>query len=327
MAISFQCPACDADNMADDDLAGMRIPCRECSSHITVPEQRILSSEQVAEGPPLHRTDAQAAGGPSQVSSGLEDLGVKEGRPLPRPPRRSEPEDEAVFYGAPGWNTVRTGLGLIFWGLISLLLTLLPGIVAVALIVMRPFLHPGTLWTPTVLTVVGTLLIEVLVILAGHCMCSAAPRESQLKGLALGAAGLTVLLFLATVFLMFVLETRNAAFVEEPDFAGRAEMKLPALLLMLACGIMGVLSHALFVLFIRGVARSFHNETLAEGANSYLVSFLIIVGLIVFLCLGSDPELLMIFGLLGFAALGMILIMRLLFLLKEARDCISRAIG
>jgi urea transport system permease protein len=178
------------------------------------------------------------------------------------------------FYRRPGltknWNTVRVGVGLMYWGIVltglAVALRIIIGITTTsgdADSAAEPQLFVG---------VVGSILYWLimagsLMALVGQCICWVAPPEIRGKKFVFGSVvslGIFVLLGLVAIPVPLA-ELRSVFALRGFGDSG------PILIGLLVCA--ATVSYLLFTLFLRGVALFYQNETLARSASRFCVLF------------------------------------------------------
>jgi hypothetical protein len=199
---------------------------------------------------------------------------VKEDWPSPR--RRAEREYDSSDRGTlPGWETTRAGLGLISIALNIILYTLL-GYLALTLVSVVLALAGagmgagmGLVIGHCVVLVAGVLfLVAGILYFIGQCMCCAVPAESGGKGLAITSL-LCLILLLAGVGIgvaYLVLSLRRDEIPSNSLVNGAT----------LGLGLLGLVGHGSFVLFLRAVANFFGNSRLAAYALAYLCCYVVL---------------------------------------------------
>lgn len=201
---------------------------------------------------------------------------------------------------APGWTTVRSGLGLMYGGMITMFLA----VVGLVLSAMFVGATGANAVGATGIIVSGlAILVGTIVVLIGQCMCWSVPGDSNVKGLAIGAA---VCLLVSIVLKLIDLDPVGS--------------------------LASLVGNILFVLFLRGVAQYFHNEELAQSAGTFLaVTIAGSVGggvlLVLFMFVGQSGGGL---ALLAFVGIAFLVFLATVFvwylrLLRSTRDLITEA--
>jgi hypothetical protein len=351
MPLTFTCPDCKGLNTFEDSWAGMRAPCQRCGSYLAVPAQSTYIAAQpsgdvpppkaathkIAEGPPPQR----AVPPPLPESSGT-DLPGRSARQKDDywGARDDDDDDRRGPYGislgrpygvAPGWNTVRIGLGMMFWGTIAIIVLAVCAAAFMFLILGLAFGGRGGFGGRNAdalgalgIVLVGFLLVTALIVFVGQCMCIAVPPESRARGLAIGSVvGIVATILLYLVFLFFMFATvRNVNQFGGGGF-GFGGPEILILMFALVIAVVGVSSHVMFILFLKAVARYFRNESLAQSTSGYLTLFFVAVGLSVVLqCLGAmarDPQMGMVMLFAGLIVLGLQIALVVWYLVLLAR--------
>jgi hypothetical protein len=299
VTITLRCPECQQVVQFSDQLAGLQGRCPLCTAAVPVPAVEERQQERISESP-LTRPAVAAPSPPFAV-------------PIPRaydaPPRPPRPLDDDTppyrhyddrgAYGRapevidPGWHTTRTALTLMKSSLIVMIFATLGW---VGLLLVESTVGTGPFGRPRgpetrMLVALGAMLVGFAMIVGlllwviGQCMCCTTPLESGTRGLGLGSMICTVLgllLFLFFIFLAVALD--SGAF--RGQFGGPPAPAAFILMFgtMVLSAVLFVVGHLLFVLFLRGVARFFGNESLSNSCMGYLVLYLfIVIAFIVFL--------------------------------------------
>lgn len=354
MAISFVCPACRAVVTYEDHWAGARTPCKRCGADITVPAQSTASPEQIAAGEPPglppypgisapRFPDAQEGVRPGAPEQARDWEGRR--RDLEGAPPEFERDYEAlrVYPLAPGWNIVKIGLSLMYWGVVSIFIAILV-YVAFALVAAGILAGgmgqangpPLALLGVLAMVIIGAMAIAGIVYIIGQCLCCAVPPESGARGLAIGSVACLLLLIVLGVgfFCMsFTLVRRQVqpgpGMAFAPDAAAPLWLFFLAMLVLIGLYATG---HTLFVLFVRRTASYFDNGPLVQSTVGYLVLYYVLMGLNLFLTLIQavlrDPGVAPLFGCLGLIMLivGLILLVWYLRLIAGTRDTINNAL-
>jgi len=227
------------------------------------------------------------------------------------------------------WNAVRIGVGMIYWGLVSVL-------IAVATLVISEFtLHRDTPATTEQLFsgIVGStcywmLILGSLMALLGQWFCWAVPSESQGKKLVFGSV-LALGLFLLLGFLAVSTPLGDARRIF--GVGGFGDQKAIVLFIM---GMAGAASVLLFCFFLRRVAFHYQHETLAKSVNKFAILYGIFLATILFLNFLSEPArnhpvLGSIVYLVTLAYVGMLIVLPIWFLrlLFQTHECINRPLS
>jgi hypothetical protein len=283
MPIQFRCPKCQTVDTAEDNQAGARVHCRQCGAVLQLPGQ----TQQIREPP--------AGGLPPPVPQSPSSEWAE--RPERR--RREDAYDERRYgrddYGlpsrelSPSWGTVRTGLGMMYWSLVAIILMSLVVVLLSVFTAAGQARQPGFRQAPgpeSVLAGLGGcgMLVASLIYFIGACMCCAAPAESQARGYAIGSVLCGVLILMAYVGMAVWIIAAGGAFAGRPDqmfdLAGRG-MAMGVIFFAVSILALYVFGHMLRINFLKAVARFFRNESLARSATSYLILFVIFLVLYV----------------------------------------------
>lgn len=278
MAIHYRCPKCQTADSAGDELAGTQIRCRQCGALLQLPGAR--PSHHVAEPgviPPAPPPMPSAEARPERRREDEYDE-------YPRRRDLDREEDYGLGRGEPpaGWTTVRTGLGMMFWSLIAIIIEAVLLVIVMVAVIGIAFgpRAPGQFRRGdegmAVLAIVGvcSIVITALIYFIGQCLCCAAPSHSGARGYALGSVICEVLIVLLYLLLVIVLAGAAAGGNPNPFMPGRIEGPMAAFTLL----IIGLLYTAaiLFTIFIKSVARYFGDEGLARGTNGFLVMVIVL---------------------------------------------------
>jgi hypothetical protein len=176
-----------------------------------------------------------------------------------------------------GWGPMRVGLSMMIWGMITLL-------VAPVCLVLAALLGVGARGGAAPFLVLGALgaigvVVAVLLLLVGLCLCCTIPAASGSRG---WAVGLLVTLVLTALLLVAYIALLGRAFALRLD----EEAALPALLLIvlvrLAVSFAGSLC---LTMVLRAAARYWGDARLGAGFVTYfIVSWVAPVALLVIGC-------------------------------------------
>lgn len=264
MPITFACPQCQATLRMADQYAGQQARCPGCGGVARVPG--FAPAPQPAAAPPKSSAPAKPAvrksvpappPQPAPESAAWEVVSQASATP-PQAARRPDWDMARAEESAPrpaaagGWRTARTGLGLVLWGTILVLLTVFAAVgLGAAVMTQRLGPREGGLCG---LGAGGLLLLGCLLSLAGLGLCCAAPAA---RWASVGAA-------LCTFFSLFgSLAGGVGSLLELP----------PAVLASggAASALLSGLAGLLFLLFLRGVAVSFGRRGLARQVIYFIV--------------------------------------------------------
>ncbi len=188
----------------------------------------------------------------------------------------TSPGAEWAVNDSPALRRTGLGLSLVYYGIITLLLTATVGAIVV------PFLLPKA---PMVLIVVGiAIMAGFLLLVIGPILCLAVPSESGAKGFILGSVTLQVI---------------NVAFSVAQQFAGIPQALIPVTQLV------SIVSAILFVMFMKKLAEYIGRPDLAKRAQNVLIIgvVLLLVAIVAAGAMAVNP----MFGMLGLvlAVLGL----------------------
>ena len=190
------------------------------------------------------------------------------------------------FYRQPAlsrrWNTVRVGIGLMYWGIVLLAVgisvrllisvTRTPGgeVPAPEEEVIVGLLESIFTWFLAVvswLILTGSIIAGSLMALVGQCICWAAPKEAPSKKFVVGSVALLGL-FLIAGFLAV-----SAPLAELGRIFGLGGFGDLGAFLLVLLGLAATLSYLFFGIFLRGVALFYQNETLARSVKGFTVLY------------------------------------------------------
>lgn len=304
MSISTECPECGKRLKAPDTAAGRKAKCPQCGTAVRIP--------QSADGDDVFDTESLGEDDGGEVEEGY-GLGAA-------PPRRSTPVadrrpcpmcGEMIKAGAvkcrycgevfeedlkrsdARMDTVRTGVGMIYYGLLTLLGSAILGAVVVA-VLKSPEI--GIVF----LVLAGLGMIAMFV---GKLMCLGVPAEVGATGLIYTSVGLDVLSLASNVARIFT---------ELP----------PAILIVVGVG--GIASNILFLVFLKRLCEFIRRSDLIDLAGQVITLFASMIGayiLFVLLILVAPSPVLALFGGIGLLVLALVTVMRygrLLTYLKDA---------
>jgi hypothetical protein len=288
MAIRVSCPSCNNEMQVDETLAGKDVLCPGCKARVTVP--------------------SIAAGRPEARPGGT-DIERDEGRGEPRPrdlPRwgDSAEYDMPVRRDTSSWAATVTGLNLVFWTALIMLILMIVYLGSVmAMLPQLVGMVPGAPPPPAAIAFsflamgVGCSMLVVFIIwFVGVCMCCTVPVESGAKGRAITMTVLIVLSVVAAIIGMvavFITAISQAQRMGGPPPPGWNPMAGTPLITMIVVGTIDlVLIVALGLMFHKAVANYFHNERLSRHCV-WLLIFFVAASVIGFLLnfLGDNPML------------------------------------
>jgi urea transport system permease protein len=231
------------------------------------------------------------------------------------------------FYRRPGltarWNWVRVGVGLMYWGILGVIMaTVIPA--TLYLVAVGP--EWQRIFTGTFDSICYvTLLVGMVMAVAGQCACWALPSEARNRILALGSI-LAMAVFLIVGFL-----TLSTPLGEARRVLGLGDFGDVKVWLLAVLGVAVALSHLLLAFFLRGVALFYGHEALAKSIMSYVTLFVVFLASVVFLnsiteSVRNHSILGPVSYLLSLAYVGMLITLPMWFLrlLFQTHECINR---
>jgi hypothetical protein len=342
MPINCICPKCRKPLSIDEKYAGQAMKCPMCAAMFQSPSLAAVAAQQ---GNPF----AQAPGAdyqgppPPWASAAPKDPKAPEWPWLVQPSVGvAAAELQSVTPGAPrllapGWHMVLRGMNLMPISLLVVFIT----IVLTRLLILLFEPEPDTLKV-VLLIAVPIAILGALATLVGTGLCCLVPPESKLRGLAIAAAGAFFLALLGLLMATFLHLAQRG-----PSFATEFPRLAPFLRFVMWMAFIGGLlllvgSGVLFLLFLRGIARTFDNRRLARHLLWYLAFFVLspAFGLIVLsLFKGTDVVLSMmgmsdketrgavyiVYSIVVFILVAVVLTGFLL-MLRDTRTTIERAI-
>jgi predicted RNA-binding Zn-ribbon protein involved in translation (DUF1610 family) len=311
LSIKLSCSHCQATLTADESRAGRRAKCPKCGGAIVIPAAPANPGEEEVLEPELG----------SLIDDGAGEYELE--APPPPPPQRETrkpcPEcgemimREAVkcrFCGAvldkslvkmiggktgasdPGWLKVRSGLSLMYNGIVAVFIAMIVVVIAaIAIGGMEMRGGPGADPPAGVMVVIGigglVLIIAGICVLVGQAKCTNVPDDSGAKGFATGAIICTAGNIIASM-------------------AGGASQQQA----IAAVGnLLGLIGYVLFVLFIRRAARALGDDELEASAGRFLAfGVLLFVGAILLGVLSGMARAPVLMGILGIVILVSVLV-------------------
>jgi hypothetical protein len=182
----------------------------------------------------------------------------------------------------PGWRKVRTGLAMMYYGIVTILLLVILMVVGgVAVGAMGGFDQNAE--PPVIAMILLGIAVLVMVcagigILIGQALCASVPQHSGARGYAVGA--------IVCVALNFILSFISGATQTEA--------------LSAVAGLCNLIGSILFILFIRQAATYLGNLDLASSAGNFLIFSVAMVVGVILLAVGvalAGPALAVILGL------------------------------
>jgi len=327
-------------------MVGKRGRCPHCSTIFSIPDPH------TAIAPTTMPLRVPAAPDVNRGGAGWREIDVSDDPPRGAASRQSRRDDDYDDYDAPydreprslahlapGWSTVASGISLMRTAMIIFIIVAL----VMVLFFILSLAARGNLMRNrqaemllVIFTLMGGLtgLVAIILFVVGQCMCCAAPPESGTKGQAVGSViCLFVGIGLGLVGFLFL--------IVAAERVGRMRgegVAIMAGLLWLLTTVLAIVSHALFVLFLRNVGRYFRNQQLSSGASTYLLMMGIFSGfllLLVFLSIimssaGRPPDqaalsVLLVILAIGLTIFELVLFLYFLDLLARTRTTIYRA--
>jgi len=248
--------------------------------------------------------------------------------------RSVQPQTPEALRLAPGWYMVLRGLTLLPGSLVVVFATL--ALARLFVLLAQP--DPPAMKIVLLIMVPVTMLAAAVAIVSMG-LCCLAPQESRLRPLAGGATGALFFGMLAAmlaVFTTFVLD--KPMWVENNPGLARLT-KVVRVLATVGGAILLVGGGAVFLLFLRGVARIFDNRRLAQHLVWYLIFFSLSPAAALFLgllfggtamVLGmGDKEVqgaVLVVHNVALFVLGAIVLAGFLLMLRDVRSTIERAV-
>lgn len=274
MSIQVSCPSCKSDVFVDEALAGKDILCPTCKQRMTVP--------------------SIAAGRPDVKLSGAEFEEEDSGRGgmTAGPPRWREGDDYDVpARRDPGrWNATVTGLNLIFWtSVVMVILFLIMQGVGLAMGnnpqmmgAQNPQNPPPPEAVAAGLGMMGVfcvMFVLMIIWFIGMCMCCTVPAESGAKGKAIT----TIVLFALTVVggiiaavAVSVVMVGQMQKMGGPPPPGQMPFPVPGLIgIAVGAGLLAAVMTIMWLLFHKAIANYFANERLSRHCVWFIMFYLV----------------------------------------------------
>ena len=237
------------------------------------------------------------------------------------------------FYRRPGlsrpWNAVRVGVGLMYWGIVSVILAL--STLIVVGVTTHAAHHAGPATTEQIFSgKLGSvcywmIVVGALMALVGQCICWMVPAEMRGKRFVIGS-----IIALATL-LGLSFGVVGTPFAEARRILGINGFGDVGLGTLAGVGIVALLAEQLFSVFLRRVALFYQHEALAKSVQRFSVLFLIFLATIALLngvtaTARAHPAWGPLIFLVDLAYVGMILVLPVWFLrvLYQTHECINR---
>ena len=344
MAITFSCPSCKASITLPDDQAGRRTTCLNCGTFLTVPAGSSQSPEMFTAGEPLPLPPPSlpfpglppdSPGYTERVTERVPDYEGRSYEAYEREPDEEQedyrPLDIGYVANPAAWSLVRVGLGMMYWGMSAVFGAMLIYIILSVFLVFTMRGAGGVQGEAIIgilaIVLVGSILASFAVSCVGQCMCCTAPPESEARGKAIGSAVCLLLTVIGGVGLVFLYLGLTQGVLGGRRMA--ADATITVIMALLFVAIVMVIGHALFIGFLRSVARYFRNEGLVQSAGSYLSMYFILIGVQVLLgCMQAtvrDQAARTFFGCIGFVLLilGIVVLVWYLRLIASTRDTVA----
>ena len=274
MSIQVSCPSCKSDVFVDEALAGKDILCPTCQQRVTVPSFAAGRPEVKLSGSEIEESDA-----------GRRDSGAG-------PPRWREGDDYdvPVRRDPTNWNATVTGLNLMFWTLLILLiLVVIVQGAGLAMGTNPQFMgaqNPQNPPPPEALAFglgmmgVGCVMIVLVIIwFVGLCMCCTVPAESGAKGKAIATVLLVVLGVVGGIIAFIAIMVSTFAHIQKmggPPPPGQLPFGMGVLLgAALAIAVYSALTIIVWMLFHKSIANYFGNERLSRHCVWYIIFYLV----------------------------------------------------
>jgi hypothetical protein len=213
---------------------------------------------------------ASATAASAQQEVGWRELAVAESEPAPL---------------SPSWGRVRRGLGFVYAGIAVAALAVSMLAFAGAIIVLSPFTNaPAAAAVASFLAMPALLVLPLGLLgqLIGMGLCCAVPDDNGRRW------ARNAFICAAIAGIMALVTGGLVPFAESVGVF----LALPILL----AGLTGLLSHFLFVLFLKTVAGILRSERVSDGLSSYVVSYGIMAVVGTLLALGGPPLFVVFFG-------------------------------
>ncbi len=237
------------------------------------------------------------------------------------------------FYRRPGlsrpWNAVRVGVGLMYWGIVSVILAL--STLVVVGVTTHAAQHAGPATTEQIFSgKLGSVCYWMIVVgavmtLVGQCVCWMVPAETRGKRFAIGSiVALAALLGLGFGVI-------GTPFSEARRILGVNGFGNVPVATLAGVGVVALLAEQLFSLFLRRVALFYQHEALAKSVQRFSILFVVFLATIALLnsvtaVARAHPAWGPLLFLIGMAYVGMILVLPVWFLrlLYQTHECINR---
>jgi hypothetical protein len=342
MPINCICPKCRKPLSIDEKYAGQPMKCPMCASMFQSPSLTAVAAQG---GDPFSQPAGAGYEGPAPpwASAPPKDPAAPEWPWLVNAKVGvAAGEFASVAPGAPrtlapGWHMVLRGMGLLPPAVIVIFITLV--LARLFVLLYQPDVQTLKI---VLLIVIPIVILAALAMLIGKGLCCLVPSETKLRGLAIAAAFaifLGMLGAMTTIFFRIILA--------QPSFASGNSRMAPLVTGVMWTAFVGGLlllvgGGVLFLLLLRGIAKSFDNKRLARHLLWYIAFFVLspALGLFVLsLFKGTDMVLTtlgmgdvetrgavyIVYSVVEFI-LGAIVLTGFLLMLRDTRTTIERAI-
>ena len=270
MAIRVSCPSCKSDVHVDESLAGKDILCPSCKERLTVP--------------------SIAAGQPQMMPGDEDEQSFREGAGPGGMPRWGEREDE---YDLPSrrdpsrWNATVTGLNLIFWtGLVLVIVSVIVQAASLAMGNNPQMFGPAPGAQPPAeamafglgMMAAGCVIIVLAIVsYVGMCMCCTVPSESGARGKAIATVVLIAVSVVGGIVGVIAMSVATVAQIQKiggPPPPGVMPFPAgPMIAFFVVMFLDFILLVTLWLLFLRSIAHYFRNDRLSKLCIWFIVVY------------------------------------------------------
>lgn len=274
MALKLKCP-CGEKLTAPESAAGKRGKCPKCGKSFVIPRPKAAAPVPTPQPPPADDQSSDDFGldAPelAEPDSGLDDLlddALSQPAPAAKLPDQNVAEKPRARSKESGDTVAKmrllaNGIKLVFWGTVLILGSIVSAILS-------PMISENLGTASTALALIGAALSTI-----GRAICLGAPSQAGGKGVLVAAVACDLVYMGITM-------------VGVPG--------LPVLVTGIAAVFLWLATLILFILFLQAVAKSIHQDQLAEEARSLII----FVVMAMFLLVGIVIPVLGIFSLFGF---------------------------
>lgn len=349
MPLNCLCPKCRKAVAIDDRFAGQPMRCPMCSATFLAPSLAVAAAP-VAPAAPVPAAANPFAGSPDgydgPVPPWQKQAAATAAPQGPEWPwlvqpnvsgydwRSVQPQTPEALRLAPGWHMVLRGLTLLPGALIVVFATLALARLFVLLAQPEPDGMKLVLLIMVPMTVLGAAAAIV-----SMGLCCLAPEDSKLRPLATAATAAVFFGMLAAMVAVFTTFVINKPMWLENNPGLGGVTKVVRVLATVGGAILLVGGGAVYLLFLRGVARVFDNRRLAQHLVWYLIFFSLSPAAALFLgllfggtamVLGmGDKEVqgaVLVVHNIALFVLGAIVLAGFLLMLRDVRSTIERAV-